>query len=199
MADLIVISVGTDVHPFDRLVNWATSWAGEHPECKVVIQRGTADRPEGVESHELVPHDELRDLFRTATAVVSHGGPSTVMDARMAGRLPIVVPRDPKLGEHVDDHQMRFARHLAEHGIARLAVTEGEFTTALDDALAHPDAFTIPVSETVTSAGVVRFGEVVDELLGIETTLRIFEIDAVDERQGERRQSDRRQPDGTAT
>ncbi len=192
MSDLVVISVGTDVHPFDRLVGWAAAWAAQNPECKVVLQRGTAKAPDDVESHELIPHDELRDLFRNATAVVSHGGPSTVMDARMSGRFPIVVPRDPKLGEHVDDHQLRFAAHLAEHGLARLATTEAEFVSLLEETLEDPEPFTIPVEETVTSAGVVRFGEVVDELLGIETTLRIYELDGVDERQGDRRRTDRR-------
>lgn len=170
------MSVGTDVHPFDRLVDWSARWASEHPEHKVVIQRGTSSPPQGVESHDLIPHHELRALFRSSTVVVSHGGPSTLMDARMAGRLPIVVPRDPALGEHVDDHQLRFAEHLHRHGLARRARTESEFRAAVSDALNDPVGVVNP-SERVVSSGVLRFGEVIDGLLGITTPLRLCELD----------------------
>lgn len=170
-AELVVVSVGTDHHPFERLAQWTANWATTRSTAKVVLQRGSAGAPAGLESHELIPHDELRALFRSAHAVVSHGGPSTVMDARMAGKLPIVVPRDPSLGEHVDDHQLRFAEHLSVHGLARLVKTEAEFVTALNEVLADPNAYSIAAVDVAASAGVVRFGEVVDELLGIETTL----------------------------
>lgn len=173
---VIVVSVGTDHHPFARLVGWSARWAVDHPECKVIIQRGTTPAPAGVESHELIPHDELRRLFRSARAVVSHGGPSTLMDARMAGRYPIVVPRDPKLGEHVDDHQLRFAEHMGRHHMAYPVNNEEAFRLALDDALADPEAFSVAIEETALSTGVVRFGELVDDLLGIVTTLRLDEF-----------------------
>lgn len=168
---LVVVSVGTDFHQFERLVEWATKWAMENSSVRVVIQRGTVPAPVGVESHELIEHQALRALFAAATAVVSHGGPSTVMDARMAGRLPIVVPRDNRLGEHVDDHQLRFARHLERHSLARLATTYDQFCALIDEALANPDAFTIDTDSQGTTRGVIRFGQVVDELLGTVTPL----------------------------
>ncbi len=191
--EVVIISVGTDHHPFARLVGWSTKWALDHPECKVIIQRGTSAKPADVESHELIPHDELRELFCGATAVVSHGGPSTLMDARMSGRFPIVVPRNPKLDEHLDDHQMRFAEHMARHGMARLAHTEAEFRAALADVLADPDAYTVPFQDMTMSSRVVRFGEVVDELLGIQTPLRLYDLGGTDERQTvDRRDAERR-------
>jgi UDP-N-acetylglucosamine transferase subunit ALG13 len=174
--ELVVVSVGTDVHPFDRLIDWSARWAAEHPEHKVVIQRGTSAVPLGVESHALIPHDELRVLFRSSTAVVSHGGPSTLMDARLAGRLPIVVPRDPSLGEHIDDHQLRFAEHMHRHGLARRAITESEFRAALGEALNHPTEVPAPAERTMPT-GVRRFGEMIDGLLGITTELRLCELD----------------------
>lgn len=174
---MIVFSVGTDHHPFDRLVAWASEWAAVNPEYRVVVQRGTAAAPEGLESHDLIPHDELRRLFAAAEVVVSHGGPSTVMDARMAGRMPIVVPRDSSLGEHVDDHQMRFARHLDRHGLARCATTREEFFTILEKAIADPDSFVIPRQELEAASGVVKLGMVLDELLGIHTQLTPNDIE----------------------
>lgn len=174
---MIVFSVGTDHHPFDRLVVWASEWAAVNPQHRVVVQRGTAAAPEGLESHDLIPHDELRRLFAAAKVVVSHGGPSTVMDARMAGRMPIVVPRDSSRGEHVDDHQMRFARHLDRHGLARCATTREEFFALVEEAIADPDSFVIPRQELEAASGVVKLGTVLDELLGIRTQLTPNDIE----------------------
>lgn len=192
LPEMIVVSVGTDHHPFDRLIDWTVRWAEDHRSVKMVIQRGTAAAPSDMETHELIPHDELRELFSSATVVVSHGGPSTVMDARMAGKYPVVVPRDPAKGEHVDEHQIRFAHHLAKHELARLALTEDEFRAALDDGLNNPSTFSIPRQDATATAGVIRFGEVVDDLLGIKTRIRFSELDGVEQREADRREGERR-------
>ncbi len=137
----------------------------------VYVQSGTSSPPERVKGADIVAHDELLRLFSAADVVVSHGGPSTVMDARSSGRLPIVVPRDPARGEHVDGHQMRFADHLELHGLARLAGSEFEFRELLDEALEHPSTFRIDRTQAVAPSGVVRFGAVVDGLLGVTTPI----------------------------
>ncbi len=174
---MIVISVGTDHHPFQRLVEWSEGWAAANTGYRVIVQRGTVDAPANIESHDLIPHDELRRLFASALVVVSHGGPSTVMDARMAGRLPIVVPRDDSLGEHIDDHQLRFARHLDQHGLAKCATTREEFDVLMSQAIADPSTFTIPRQELEAASGVVKLGLVLDDLLGIHTRLTPNDIE----------------------
>ncbi|MGB5760247.1 MAG: glycosyltransferase [Acidimicrobiales bacterium] len=166
----VVVAVGTDHHPFDRLVRWVDGWAGANPSVPVLVQRGTSAPTVECPSVELLAHPELCERFAKAIAVVSHGGPSTVMDARMAGRLPIVVARDPRFDEHVDDHQMRFADHLRRHDLARVIDSEAAFFAALDEAVSEPDRFTVSVdSSTIT--GVLEFARVMDRLLGIETPL----------------------------
>lgn len=169
----VVVSVGTDHHPFDRLMGWIERWSSRHPDVAVVVQRGTSAPPAHLESHDLIGHAELCELFASADVVVSHGGPSTVMDARMAGRLPIVVPRDPQLGEHVDGHQLRFADHLDRHGLARLAATEAEFARALDQAVTGPTMFRIERDVAEAPPGVIRFAAVVDDVLGVRTDLHL--------------------------
>lgn len=165
----VVVSVGTDHHPFDRLVQWVERWAASHPDITVYMQSGTSTSPRAVDSSDIVAHDELLRLFAAADVVVSHGGPSTVMDARRSGRLPIVLPRDPSKGEHVDGHQIRFAEHLELHGLARLVGSEFEFGHLLDEALGDPAAFHIDRADETAPSGVVRFGAVVDALLGVTT------------------------------
>ena len=165
----IVVAVGTDHHPFDRLIEWVDDYLADGPNVSVLVQRGTARPSSRCESVDLLHHGELCERFAGAVAVVSHGGPSTVMDARLAGRLPIVVPRNPALGEHVDDHQLRFARHLGRHGLATVAEDRGTLHRLLDEAVARPDLFTVAVQDG-SIPGVLEFGRAVDGLLGTVTT-----------------------------
>ncbi len=161
----VVVSVGTDIHRFDRLMTWVDRWAADRSETSIQVQRGTSYAPRRLESVELLPHADLLRLFTSAAAVVCHGGPSTVMDARQSGRLPIVVARDPAFGEHVDDHQLRFANHLDRHGLARVVDSEEELCRSIDEALADPVAFAVSVGAD-TAVGVVEFAKAVDDLLG---------------------------------
>lgn len=160
----VVVSVGTDHHRFDRLMAWIDAWASTQPEVIILVQRGTSSPPRHVTSVELLPHPDLLRRFEAAAAVVCHGGPSTVMDARQAGRRPIVVARDPALGEHVDDHQLRFAEHLVRHDLAEVVADGDELAGAIEAALAAPERFAVPIG-TAAAAGVVAFGRTVDELL----------------------------------
>jgi UDP-N-acetylglucosamine transferase subunit ALG13 len=48
-----------------------------------------------------------------------------------AGKIPIVVPRESSRGEQIDDHQVGFARRVAELGLARVATTPDEIRAAL--------------------------------------------------------------------
>lgn len=166
----VIVAVGTDHHPFDRMIKWIDSWSDKHPGVSVLVQRGTSTPTVACKSVELLPHPELCERFARAIAVVSHGGPSTVMDARMAGRLPIVMARDPRFGEHIDDHQMRFAAHLDRHELAEVVDQEEALHAALDRALSAPDDFSVPVDASAIT-GVVEFGRVMDQLLGTSTPL----------------------------
>jgi UDP-N-acetylglucosamine transferase subunit ALG13 len=74
------------------------------------------------------------DLMHQARGVVTHGGPATILDAREAGHVPIVVPRRRAWGEHVDDHQVAFCRRVFEEGLIKLASTEDELLNLLNQA-----------------------------------------------------------------
>lgn len=118
MIPLVLALSGTDHHPFDRLVHWMDDAAACHPDVRFLVQHGRSTPPTVAEGTAYLEHDVMTDLMRQALVVVCHGGPGTLMDAREAGHLPLVVPRDPALGEHVDGHQQRFARMVADAGVA---------------------------------------------------------------------------------
>jgi UDP-N-acetylglucosamine transferase subunit ALG13 len=160
----VFVSVGTDHHPFDRLVEWAERWAQDHPGDHVVVQHGTTRPPTHGEFEQLYRRDDMRAQLERADAVVISCGPGGVMDVRASGRLPIIVARRNDLGEHVDDHQQSFARHLSDTGLALCVEDEQGFRRALDDTRAHPARFRVEPDRS-TPAGIARIGELIDGLV----------------------------------
>ncbi len=158
--------VGTDHHPFDRLVAWVDAWAAAHPDVEVFVQHGTAAAPQHAAGARLVTPSALAARVATATVVITHGGLSSIMEARAAGLLPLVLARDPEQGEHVDGHQQAFTAHQAERGRIRLLATEAELHAALDGALAAPATVRLgPAAAHDVSAAVDEVAGLVDDLL----------------------------------
>jgi UDP-N-acetylglucosamine transferase subunit ALG13 len=103
----------------------------------------------------------------SAAAVVCHGGPGTILGARHMGAVPIVVPRQHRLGEHVDDHQVAFSRRLAADGDEiHLAETEADLHRLLDRVAAEPAAFRAGPGDRATGGAVRAFERLVDGLVG---------------------------------
>ncbi len=140
---MVFTTVGTDHHPFDRLVGWAAAWHARNPQVEARVQYGTSQRPDLDGAEEYLTYERMAASFGHATAVVCHGGPATIMDARYAGRIPLVIPRRSAHGEHVDDHQVRFTNRLAELDQIILITTEDELHAALDRAVADPDVYAL--------------------------------------------------------
>ena len=108
---MILVSVGTHHQPFDRLVSACAALAASGEE--VVVQRGVSRlSPAGCTVVDQVRPDVLETWMRTARVVILHAGSSSFLQARALGRVPIVVPRRARYGEHVDDHQVELARSL---------------------------------------------------------------------------------------
>lgn len=147
---LIVGTVGTDHHRFDRLVDWMDAWVARRtqtapPRFEALIQHGTSRTPEFARAAALLDATEFASVLGRAAAVVTCG-PGTMMECRQAGLLPIALPRRGELDEHVDDHQVAFARHAAAHGLVHLVESELELAAALDAALDDPDRYRIAVA-----------------------------------------------------
>lgn len=140
----IFATVGTDHHPFDRLVTWVDEWVRDiAPDADCFIQYGSAQAPRVAEGEPMLDPIPWAAKLRAANAIVTHGGPATIMAIRSAGMVPIVVPRDSALGEHVDGHQLAFARHLESRGQAEVARTQTELADLLKRSLEEPEQFTL--------------------------------------------------------
>lgn len=168
-APRVVVTVGTDHHPFDRLMGWIETWAAANPTVPVLVQRGDSRPPSGLDSVPMLGYDALVGAMALADAVVAQGGPGGIMDARSVGRCPIVVPRRGSLGEHVDDHQVRFCAAMADRGLVRLAESVEELHALLDDAVADPETLRIAPDHGAVEQTVAAFGLVVDPLVNRRT------------------------------
>jgi UDP-N-acetylglucosamine transferase subunit ALG13 len=109
---VILATVGTHGQPFPRFIELVRELDDE-----VVLQYGHNPPPEGfATSAAFLSFDEMLRHLHAASAVVTHAGVGSILCAREAGHVPIVVPRLKRLGEHVDDHQAELTRTLEELG-----------------------------------------------------------------------------------
>ena len=136
----IFVTVGTDHHPFHRLMQWVDKWTATNGHIRLAVQSGTSIPPTAPHRPELDYHDLLKAI-EESLGTVSHGGPATITEIRQSGRIPIVVPRRAKFGEHVDDHQLLFCQRIAADGLIRLVDTEDQFEQAIHDLLENPELF----------------------------------------------------------
>jgi UDP-N-acetylglucosamine transferase subunit ALG13 len=166
---LLLVTVGTDHHPFDRLIGWVEAWlVGRRRGVRCQMQTGTSTPPRSslAQWDAYLSYEALGDAMTEAAAVVCHGGPGTILGVRQAGAVPIVVPRQHRLGEHVDDHQVAFARRLAAEGTVVLAESEVDLHRLLNQVAADPAAFRAPFQSRGTAEAVRAFGQIVGDLLG---------------------------------
>jgi UDP-N-acetylglucosamine transferase subunit ALG13 len=163
-APLVFVTVGTDHHRFERLMDWADAWGAAHPDVRLFVQHGNARAVEHAESSPFLRPEQFKALLATANAVVCPGGPGGIMETRAAGLRPIVVPRRAHLEEHVDDHQLAFSRFLAGRDLVTLAEEEPAFDAALDAVVTTPDAYAIPPTAG-SPAGIEGVAHLIDDLV----------------------------------
>lgn len=158
--------VGTDVHPFPRMVRAVDRWTSRHVgEVTSFVQYGHSEPPSYASGEPFLAHDELEKKLVEADMVVCHGGPSTISEARRRGFRPIVFPRRVAFGEHVDDHQHLFVRRLAQSGLVSRVCDEDEVVRVLDAGLADPSSVRLEATDhSSAAASVRRFGDLVDAL-----------------------------------
>jgi len=113
---MIFVTVGTHEQQFNRLVEKIDRLKGENLiNEEVIIQTGYSDyEPINCKWQKLFSCNEMDKYVSDARIVITHGGPSSFIASLQKGKVPIVVPRQGKYGEHVNDHQLHFCDVVAE-------------------------------------------------------------------------------------
>lgn len=161
MTDLMIgtfVSVGNATQAFSRLLNEVSLIASSLPQ-PVVVQHGHAPfLAAGCQGLAFVEMNQFEHLVAKAELLVLHAGAGSVIHAIRAGKVPVVMPRRAACGEHVDDHQVEFARALEAAGRVVVAYEPGQLGNATRRAL----EIQLKVANTADAPLMVRL---VDETL----------------------------------
>lgn len=113
---MIFVTVGTHEQQFNRLVKYMDELAGSGKlDEEVIIQTGYSDYiPKYAKHSKFYSYDEMQKYYKDARIIITHGGPSSFIPALQLGKTPIVVPRQKKFNEHVNDHQAVFCKKISD-------------------------------------------------------------------------------------
>ncbi len=147
---MIFVTVGTHEQPFDRLISHIDALKGSGViEEDVIIQTGYSTyEPKHCTWSKLLPYNEMVKNVAQARIVITHGGPSSFIMPLQVGKIPVVVPRQEKYGEHVNDHQLLFALEVEKRQKNILVVQDMD---SLQDMITNYDNNVMKISGNYTS------------------------------------------------
>lgn len=137
---MIFVTVGTHEQQFDRLIKYIDKLVenGEITE-EVIIQTGFSNyKPKRCKFSRLMPYNEMINNIKEARIIITHGGPATFVMPLHIGKIPIVVPRLKRFNEHINDHQLEFAKLVKERNKNIIVIEEID---TLSDVLKSYDKF----------------------------------------------------------
>ena len=113
---MIFVTVGTHEQPFNRLIKAVDELKRDGVITEdVIMQTGYSTyEPNYCKWDKLIPYDQMVKNVEDARIVITHGGPASFIMPLQIGKTPIVVPRQKKFNEHVNNHQVEFAKNVAE-------------------------------------------------------------------------------------
>ena len=110
---MILVSVGTHVRGFERLVRQMDDIASKIEE-EVIIQIGNTEyKPQHATYFTFKSYQEMELLIKNARVIVCHGGAGTILLALKQGKTVISVPRLKEYNEVLVDHQLDLVYTLA--------------------------------------------------------------------------------------
>ena len=112
---MIFVTVGTHEQQFNRLIRRLDELKRDGAfQDEVIMQTGFSTyEPKFCTWSKLIPYQEMVKNVAEARIVITHGGPASFIMPLQIGKTPIVVPRQKQFDEHVNDHQLEFARNVA--------------------------------------------------------------------------------------
>ncbi len=111
---MIFVTVGTHEQPFNRLIEYIDNLVGKNIITEeVIMQIGYSTyEPKHCKFSKLMPYQEMVQHISDARIVITHGGPASFIMPLQIGKIPVVVPRQKKFNEHVNNHQLEFCNEV---------------------------------------------------------------------------------------
>lgn len=164
---MIFITVGTHEQQFNRLLKKID----ELKETGVItedvfIQSGFSTyEPKHCKWKKLISYSEMQDNYNKARIIITHGGPASFIAALQIGKIPIVVPRQYEFDEHVNNHQIEFAKVVDERNKSIIPVFD---INELEDKIINYDIYCKKMNKTNFSNNAnfcKKFEKIVDKIL----------------------------------
>jgi len=118
---MIFVTVGTTPFPFYRMVDVVKGLIKSRKKDEAIIfQHGNIRcdiKEKNVILYRYLPFSKMEYYIKQARIIVTHGGPATIYQVLAAGKIPHVLPREKKYGEHVNNHQVVFLDFMEKSGL----------------------------------------------------------------------------------
>ncbi len=138
---MIFISLGTERFPFKRACKYIYKLIKEGFNDKIVLQYGKTPCDlnfSNLEKYDFVPYSKFIELIDSADVIIMHGGVGSFLDTVARGKVPVILPRKAKLGEHLDDQQMHLAKTLEKEFNAPIAYNYKQFKELITKGVKKP-------------------------------------------------------------
>lgn len=120
---MILVTVGSTLFPFARMTTLVEHLAHILPHNETIIFQYGHASPHFLDKHikpyAFMPHATILARMKQARLIICHGGPATIYQALSFGKIPWVLPRKVRYGEHLNDHQVDFAAFMEKHRLIR--------------------------------------------------------------------------------
>lgn len=117
---MIFVILGMDVYPFDRLARAVDELQRDGASGEeFFLQLGASKYvPQHARFERYLPFGDVCENIRRASVVITHAGAGSTLVCIQQGKHPVLVPRQPRYGEIVDEHQLPFADKFGQLGLA---------------------------------------------------------------------------------
>ena len=138
---MIFVTIGNATQGFRRLLDAVDGLArdGFFAGEPVFMQIGHNPdfRSTSCECQPFLSMNEFQQRMAEASLVICHGG-CTVFQVLRLGKLPVVMPRTKRYGEHINNHQVDFVSALTRENRVIPAYEPADLAHAIRDAQSRP-------------------------------------------------------------
>ena len=118
MAILILVTLGTQDKPFDRLLDAVQKQIDNKKiKNKVVVQAGhTKYESKDMEIFDFIASDDFNKLMDEAAVVITHAGVGSILAGVNKKKPVIAAARLQEYGEHTNNHQLEILNQFSSEG-----------------------------------------------------------------------------------
>jgi UDP-N-acetylglucosamine transferase subunit ALG13 len=133
------VTIGNSKQQFTRLLNQLVVVKDFLPS-PVTVQHGyTSFKYDNFNCTPFFNESEYIKLIKESNLIISHAGAGSFINARKYNKNLIIVPRQLKYGEHVNDHQVDFARFVEFEGLGTVIYEINNLKNSIKLALDNKD------------------------------------------------------------